>query len=104
MEESKAINEENLEQVAGGDADGAGGACFFQPEYPYQSKVEYGGTFVKCKSWCNVGQKCHCGSRVQCVDRWHLMERDKDIAHRWYPQPIEHFNHREPDKVVDPLH
>ena len=92
MEESKdiqneAINEEDLEEVAGGAASGLGDyKCWFTKEG--SSKLVGEETWLKCKSLCGPASSCGCHGQSHCVDKWHLIDTDKTLL------PRNHSNHR----------
>jgi len=98
---SNEINEENLEVITGGEADAMSGPdCYFEPERPFQYTRAHGYISVKCKSGCVA---CRCRGSLYCVDRWHLIEQDKEIRNRWYPLPLNSYNHYNNRKVIEPL-
>jgi hypothetical protein len=107
MEENKnqqgeTLNEEQLEDVAGGIF-GISLKCYFEPQVPTESKVENGKVFAKCKSNCFGGlaglEYCNCHGRdAECVDKWHVVEHlAGDI---WVPSPRNLRNHSGERKAV----
>jgi len=102
MEENKKINEENLEEVAGGeeimDSD-----CYFEPEQPIQYNVAHGAVSVKCKKMCRSPYTCGCYGSVYCVNKWHLVKPDEIVPDRWFPIPHNVRNHTGNGKAVQPL-
>jgi len=111
MEENKELiesknnelNEDQLDEVAGGDVGvmGEDDACWFEPEQPIKHSEANGTIYVKCKSRCN--RLCGCHGSMYCVDRWHLAEQDKIIMNKWYPLPKNMYNHSGIRKIIEPL-
>jgi len=77
MNENKKINEEQLEQAAGGGI--CHDLCFFTPTG--KTKEENGAKWAECKSNCgNIGSGivttgclCH-GVPDRCVNKWHRID------------------------------
>ena len=75
--ETKTINEEELEQVAGGVGDGE--QCYFHPHaqgtgYGEKQGADPSYIWMKC-SYGGLGCKgCACHGRNHCVDCWHKVE------------------------------
>ena len=92
------INEEELEDVAGGDVGvlSADGSCWFEPEQPVQHKISNINIYVRCKSRCL--SYCQCNNTERCVDRWHIIERV--TGNIWAPSPIEKYNHKGTRKAI----
>ena len=97
--EGNEINEEELAEVAGGDADAmsAYNVCWFEPEHPVQhTKANNGVIYVKCKSRC--GPICECNNTSRCRDRWHITENV--AGNIWAPSPVEKYNHKGANKAI----
>ena len=94
------INENQLEDVAGGTGDRD---CWFMPQKPYQYKRMYGTVAIKCESKCFNPYACRCHDTVFCEDKWHLMEQDPYELLRWFATPRNLYNHDFPGKVCQPL-
>ena len=100
--EPEEIEEEELEEVAGGIW-GRDSRCYFEPEVPY---VWYRGEgteyiWVKCKMDCYgfILACCSChGSGSECSNRHHKMQYTS--GGRWRGYPINSMNHNEAGKVV----
>ena len=102
--QAETLNEEQLEEVAGGSTDNP---CYFEPENPPVHKVEDGLVRVKCKSTCVAPftKTCRCHTRVHCINRWHIVEPAnpgiKDGT--WYAMPRNERNHDEARKIIKNL-
>jgi len=94
------INEDELGEVAGGDAGVMGELCYFEPEQPIKHRISYGAVYVKCKSTCSG---CCCRGSVYCLNNWHLAEQDEKDSHIWYAMPKYLRNHTDPRKMISPL-
>ena len=73
MENEKAVklNEDDLEQVAGGVSDGPLNPCYFLPT---GSKKEMGGAiWLQCGARFCYGTEsgCSCHGFSNCMDKWH---------------------------------
>jgi len=99
--EEKELNEDQLEDIAGGSG---GYKCYFVPKRPFEYKEAHGGIAVKCDSACNpVGGRCCCHNSVFCTDRWHVVEQSKPTPDMWFAKPRNDYNHSDGSKIIQPL-
>ena len=111
MSKIEKMNEEQLEDVTGGEPEGGfewtkDKNCYFEPDQPFEWRRNGGGIQVKCKSKCHtmfiIGKVCSCHGTVSCVDRWHdIMEVSPG---HWSPRPAAEHNHSDPRKQMNGLH
>ena len=68
MDENKKLNEEQLNEVAGGNIRSE---CDFTPTG--ETKDDGIDIWAKCASNCSPVFGCTCRGRVHCVDKWHRL-------------------------------
>ena len=89
------INEEALEEVAGGTVKGV---CFFEPADPLSMKDVDGFTAVKCKMNCHpFGAVCCCHGTFRCSGKYHRVE---SLESFWVAFPALENNHGAPEKRI----
>ena len=107
MEQNKdKLQEEALEEVAGGRGVSTMDNCFFEPSNPVKYEIKDGVLRAECKSICKASipfithNNCSCFGTPNCIDRWHKIEnRDGDgNVHVAFPKGA--HNHNEQRKWV----
>lgn len=90
VNEDAGLNEEDLEEVAGGGGMIPKNVCQFTKGD--RSKQVDGNTWLKCNSTCALVISCSCRNKGQCVDNWHMINSDKTL----YPTGFANHNRKTP--------
>ena len=98
--QTETLNEEQLEEVAGGNFQGN---CYFEPEIPLDYEHnKYMGVRVKCKSNCLAKTSpCKCHGTEDCIHKYHRVEQFSENI--WLPSPINERNHSGERKAIKNL-
>ena len=87
----KELNEEQLEEVAGGIAEVKSANCWFKPGG--EKKVHNGHLWLKCSAWSCwsvIKTYCSCYGESQCKDGWHKLMFDIEPS---YLYDVDYYNH-----------